>query len=67
MSSPIREFEEQLRCTKILAEALLDPMMTSSASTATPMKHAFTRHVEEVKPPKRYVTQFFLQLLFKSE
>jgi hypothetical protein len=56
MSSPIvREFEEQLRYTRILAEALLDPRMTSSTSTATPMKHAFARHVEEVKAPKRSV------------
>lgn len=30
--------------------------MTSSASTATPMKHDFSRQVDEVRLPKRYVT-----------
>lgn len=29
------------------------PEQTSSTSTATPVKHAFTRQVEEVKTPKR--------------
>lgn len=49
MSSPfVREFEEQLRYTK----DLLDRRMTSSTSTATPMKHDFTRQVEEVQVPK---------------
>jgi len=49
MSSPfVREFEEQLRYTK----DLLDRRMTSSTSTATPLKHDFTRQVEEVQVPK---------------
>ncbi|KAK6082403.1 ran binding protein in the microtubule-organising centre [Seiridium cupressi] len=64
MSSPIaREFEEQLRYTRILAEALLDPKMTSSTSTATPMKHAFTRHVEEAKAPKNDINGLIFDYL----
>ncbi|KAI1851588.1 hypothetical protein JX266_003050 [Neoarthrinium moseri] len=64
MSSPIaREFEEQLRYTRDLAEALLNPRMTSSASTATPMKHAFARHVDDVKAPKSDINALILDYL----
>ncbi|KAK7956667.1 uncharacterized protein PG986_005889 [Apiospora aurea] len=60
MSSPfVREFEEQLRYTK----DLLDRRMTSSTSTATPMKHDFTRQVEEVQVPKDDINALILDYL----
>ncbi|KAH6661035.1 CTLH/CRA C-terminal to lish motif domain-containing protein [Truncatella angustata] len=37
--------------------------MASSTSTATPMKHAFTRHVEEVKAPKSDINALILDYL----
>ncbi|CAJ2512248.1 Uu.00g052630.m01.CDS01 [Anthostomella pinea] len=61
-SSNVREFEDQLRHAWYIAE-VLDRKMTSSASTATPMKHAFTRHVEEVKTPKSDVNTLILDYL----
>ncbi|KAI0127138.1 CTLH/CRA C-terminal to lish motif domain-containing protein [Xylariales sp. AK1849] len=64
MSSPTaREFEEQLRYARYLSEALLDHGMTSSTSTATPMKHAFMRHVEDVKAPKSDINALILDYL----
>lgn len=68
-SSPtVQEFEDQLRYARYLPETLLDRKMTSSTSTATPMKHAFTRQVEEVSSPKRYVgyCRVFLRETFSS-
>ncbi|KAF2970172.1 hypothetical protein GQX73_g3349 [Xylaria multiplex] len=38
-------------------------MMTSSTSTATPMKHAFTRQVEEVKTQKSDINALILDYL----
>ncbi|KAI0460256.1 ran binding protein in the microtubule-organising centre [Xylaria acuta] len=43
--------------------ALLVDMMTSSTSTATPVKHAFTRQVEEVKTPKSDINALILDYL----
>ncbi|KAF7526208.1 hypothetical protein G7054_g10864 [Neopestalotiopsis clavispora] len=37
--------------------------MTSSTSTATPMKHAFTRQVEDVKAPKSDINALILDYL----
>ncbi|KAI0482000.1 CTLH/CRA C-terminal to lish motif domain-containing protein [Xylariaceae sp. FL0804] len=64
MSSPsVREFEDELRHARYLSGVLLDRKMTSSTSTATPMKHAFTRQVEEVKTPKSDVNALILDYL----
>lgn len=63
MSSPdVEEFEQQLRYARYLSEALLTGM-TSSTSTATPMKHAFIRQVEEVKSPKSDINALILDYL----
>ncbi|ORY59715.1 CTLH/CRA C-terminal to lish motif domain-containing protein [Pseudomassariella vexata] len=62
-SSTVREFEAQLRRARDLSEALLHPKMTSSTSTATPMKHAFMRQVDEVKSPKSDINALILDYL----
>ncbi|KAI1336625.1 CTLH/CRA C-terminal to lish motif domain-containing protein [Xylariaceae sp. FL0016] len=58
-----REFENQLRHARHISEVLLDRRMTSSTSTATPLKHAFTRQVEEVKTPKSDINALILDYL----
>ncbi|KAI5923657.1 CTLH/CRA C-terminal to lish motif domain-containing protein [Camillea tinctor] len=55
------QFYDQLR--QLVSEALLDRKMTSSTSTATPMKHSFARQVEEVKTPKSDINALILDYL----
>ncbi|KAI1487719.1 CTLH/CRA C-terminal to lish motif domain-containing protein [Biscogniauxia mediterranea] len=63
MSSAVHgdPFYDQLR--QLVSEFLLDCKMTSSTSTATPMKHAFARQVEEVQTPKSDVNALILDYL----
>lgn len=60
-----REFEERLRYTILFLDAWVSNRanMTSSTSTATPMKHAFTRQVEDVKAPKSDINALILDYL----
>ncbi|KAI0019495.1 CTLH/CRA C-terminal to lish motif domain-containing protein [Xylariomycetidae sp. FL0641] len=57
------EFEEQLRHARYVADLIQSNKMTSSASTATPMKHAFTREVEDVHTPKSDINALILDYL----
>ncbi|KAI1078214.1 CTLH/CRA C-terminal to lish motif domain-containing protein [Whalleya microplaca] len=63
MSSPSdRVFEDQLRHARYISE-VLDRKMSSSASTAKPLKDLFTRQVEEVKTPKSDINALVLDYL----
>ncbi|KAI0006802.1 CTLH/CRA C-terminal to lish motif domain-containing protein [Xylariaceae sp. FL0662B] len=63
MSSPSdRVFQDQLRHARYISE-VLDRKMSSSASTAKPLRDLFTRQVEEVKTPKSDINALILDYL----
>ncbi|KAK1496564.1 ran binding protein in the microtubule-organising centre [Colletotrichum tamarilloi] len=51
------------RAAARLVRETLERIMTSSASTATPMKHAFERRVQDVKSPKSDINALILDYL----
>ncbi|KAF6825332.1 ran binding protein in the microtubule-organising centre [Colletotrichum musicola] len=51
------------RAAARLVRETLERIMTSSASTATPMKHAFERRVQDVKTPKSDINALILDYL----
>ncbi|KAH9883785.1 CTLH/CRA C-terminal to lish motif domain-containing protein [Xylariomycetidae sp. FL2044] len=61
-SSSDQLFEDQVRHARFISEVLLDRKMTSSTSTATPVR-SFTRQVEDVKTPKSDINALILDYL----